>query len=147
MTQPLEILLVEDNEGDVELVRGALQDEVPFCHLSVTNNGRQALDLLYKHGSFHDVTTPQLILLDLNLSGMDGKILLKIIKQEDRLKTIPVVILTSSSAPADIMEAYAGHANCYLVKPFDGAEFKNAIKQAIDFWRNVVQLPYGAVIS
>ena len=91
MTQHLEVLLVEDNEGDVELVRGALQDETSFCSLSVANNGRQALDRLFRHGEFQDTVVPQLILLDLNLSGMDGKILLKIIKQEEQLKYMQVL--------------------------------------------------------
>jgi CheY-like chemotaxis protein len=144
MTDTLEILLVEDNEGDVELVRGALQNEVPFCNLSVVNNGRQALDRVLKHGIYQDAITPHLILLDLNLSGMDGKILLKIMKQDEQLKMIPVVILTSSRAPSDILESYAYHANCYIVKPFDGKEFKSTIRQALAFWRNVAQLPFGS---
>ena len=91
MTKSLEILLVEDNEGDVDMVREALQGEIPACNLSVANNGREALDYLFKQGDFRDVFTPQLILLDLNMPRIDGKILLKIIKQEEHLDRKSVV--------------------------------------------------------
>ena len=144
MTQPLEILLVEDNEGDVEMVRAALEDQLPSCNVSVAKDGREALDYLFNHGNFQNAVAPQLILLDLNMSGMDGKILLKIIKQDEQVNTIPVVVLTSSRAPSDIREAYAHHANCYVVKPFDSKDFKSAIRQVVDFWRNLVQLPHEA---
>ena len=147
MTKPLEILLVEDNEGDVDMVQEALQDEIPTCNVSVANNGREALDCLFKQGNFRDVATPQLILLDLNMPRIDGKILLKIVKQDERLKSIPVVVLTSSKAPSDIQEAYELRANCYIVKPFDGKEFRSSIKQAVNFWRNVAQLPHEATTS
>ena len=144
MTQPLEILLVEDNEGDVEMVQAALEDQLPPCSISVVKDGRDAMNYLFNHGDFQNATTPQLILLDLNMSGMDGKILLKIIKQDERVSTIPVVVLTSSRAPSDIREAYARHANCYVVKPFDSKDFKSAIRQVVDFWRNLAQLPFEA---
>jgi chemotaxis family two-component system response regulator Rcp1 len=144
MTQPLEILLVEDNEGDVEMVKSALEDQLPPCNVSVVKDGRQALNYLYKHDEFENAAAPQLILLDLNMSGMDGKILLKIVKQDERVNTIPVVVLTSSKAPSDIREAYARHANCYVVKPFDSKEFKSAIRQIVDFWRNLALLPHEA---
>lgn len=141
MTTPFEILLVEDNEGDVEMVLDALQSEPLGYNISVANNGREALDTLFKHGAFQDAPTPQLILLDLNMPQVDGKILLKLIKQEERLLTIPVVVLTSSNAPSDIREVYTCHANCYVIKPFDGKEFKHAIKQLVGFWHGLVKLP------
>jgi CheY-like chemotaxis protein len=144
MPQPLDILLVEDNEGDVEMVRGALEDHTPRCNLSVAKDGREALDYLFKHGHFDSVVTPHLILLDLNMAGMDGKILLKIIKQDEQLQTIPVIVLTSSKARADILEAYARRANCYVVKPFDGKEFTSAIRQTVDFWGSLALLPHEA---
>jgi chemotaxis family two-component system response regulator Rcp1 len=144
MTKPLEILLVEDNEGDVEMVRTALEDQLPPCNVSVVKDGREALNFLYKHDNFRNAAAPQLILLDLNMSGMDGKILLKIIKGDERVAMIPVVVLTSSKAPLDIREAYARHANCYVVKPFDSKEFKDAIRHVVDFWRNLVLLPHEA---
>lgn len=144
MTQPLEVLLVEDNEGDVELVRGALQDDTLPCNLSVVNNGREALYWLLKQNKWRDAPRPHLIFLDLNLSGMAGQIVLETIKQDRDLKTIPVIVLTSSRAPSDIQETYAHHANCYVTKPFDGREFKSTIRQAIHFWKNIVQLPHAS---
>jgi CheY-like chemotaxis protein len=144
MTQPLEILLIEDNEGDVEMVRAALEDQLPPCNVSVVKDGREALNYLFQHGDFQNVSAPQLILLDLNMSGMDGKILLKVLKDDERGNTIPVVVLTSSRAPSDIREAYAHHANCYVVKPFDSKDFKSAIRQIVDFWMNLAQLPHEA---
>lgn len=147
MTRPLEILLIEDNEGDVEMVRAALEDQLPPCNVAVVKDGREALNYLFKYGDFRDAADPQLILLDLNMSGMDGKILLKIVKGDERVNTIPVVVLTSSRAPSDIHEAYARHANCYIVKPFDSKDFKSAILQVVDFWRNLAQLPHEAAIQ
>lgn len=126
------------------MVREALQDETSSCTVSVANNGREALDCLFQQGGFHDVATPQLIFLDLNMPRIDGKILLKIIKQDEHLKSIPVVVLTSSKASSDIKEAYELRANCYIVKPFDGKDFRSAIKQAVTFWKNIAQLPHEA---
>lgn len=142
MTQPLEILLVEDNEGDIEMVRAALEDQLPPCNVAVVKEGREALNYLFRHGDFQSAAAPQLILLDLNMSGMDGKILLKILKDDERVSSIPVVVLTSSKAPSDIREAYARRANCYVVKPFDSKDFKNAIRQIVDFWKNLAMLPH-----
>lgn len=144
MTHSLEILLVEDNEGDVEIIQGALEEGATSCNLSVAKNGREALDRLFRHGRFQNVAAPQLILLDLNMPGMDGNTLLKILKEHERFSAIPVVVLTSSKAPSDIREAYARHANCYVVKPFGGREFQDAIKQIVHFWRNLALLPYVA---
>jgi CheY-like chemotaxis protein len=144
MTQPLEILLVEDNEGDVEMVRAALDEQTPPCRLAVAKDGREALDYLLKQHVHHNATLPQLIFLDLNMPRMDGKVLLRIIKHNERLNTIPVVVLTSSRAPSDIQGAYELHANCYLVKPFDGTEFRRAIGQVVNFWRDLALLPHEA---
>jgi two-component system, chemotaxis family, response regulator Rcp1 len=144
MTQSMEILLVEDNEGDVEMTQRALQGRTPPCNLCVANNGMEALDYLFKRGDFQDAVTPQLILLDLNMPQMNGKEFLKIMKQNEQLKTIPVVVVTSSKAPSDILESYRHYANCYVVKPFNGEEFMGAIKLVVDFWRNSVLLPHEA---
>jgi CheY-like chemotaxis protein len=141
MLKPLEILLVEDNEGDVEMVKEALEEETSLDSLSVANNGKEALDCLYKQGKFHDAATPQLVLLDLNMPQMDGKMLLRMIKQDELFMGIPVVVLTSSRAPLDIREAYALHANCYVIKPFECMKFKEAIRLVVNFWRSVVVLP------
>jgi CheY-like chemotaxis protein len=97
-----------------------------------------------KQGGFSDIAAPQPILLDLNMPRIDGKILLKIIKQDEYMKSIPIIVLTSSKAPSDIQEAYDLRANCYIVKPFNGKDFRSTIKQTVNFWKNVAQLPHEA---
>jgi CheY-like chemotaxis protein len=139
--RPFEILIVEDNEADVEMVRRSLREEIPVCNLTVANDGSEALDRLFKRGRFSNVTQPHMIFLDLNMPGMNGKEALKIIKADEHLKAIPVVILTSSDAPMDLRESYAHHANCYVVKRFDGGEFKSVVREIVNFWRNLVLLP------
>jgi CheY-like chemotaxis protein len=141
MGRPLEILFVEDNEADVEMVRRSLREEIPVCNLTVANDGSEALDRLFKPGKLSDLTRPHMILLDLNMPGMNGKEALKVIKADEHLKAVPVVILTSSGAPVGLRESYAHHANCYVVKRFDGAEFKSAVREIVNFWKNLVVLP------
>ena len=141
MTLPFEILLVEDNEGDVEMVRRALREVIPACNLSLASDGAEALDYLFKRGEFLQAARPNLLFLDLNMPGMDGKEALKLIKSDERVKTIPIAIFTSSDATSDIQESYANHANCYVVKPFDTKEYKSAIKGTVNFWRNLAVLP------
>lgn len=141
MIRTFEILIVEDNEADVEMVRRSLQEEIPVCNLTVASDGAEALDCLFKRGRFSNVARPQLILLDLNMPGMNGKDALKVIKGDEHLKSIPVAILTSSNSPWDIKESYAHHANCYVLKRFDGNEFKSAIREIVSFWKNLVLLP------
>lgn len=137
----LEILLVEDNEGDVEMTERALRDMKPACNVSVAHDGMAALDFLLKRGPHADASSPALILLDLNMPRMDGKKFLEAAKGNEQLKTIPVIMLTSSRSPMDIRECYERHANCYVVKPFDGKEFMNAVRQIVTFWSEVGQLP------
>jgi chemotaxis family two-component system response regulator Rcp1 len=144
VTQRLQILLIEDNEGDVEMVRAAIDDQLPPCGLVVARDGKEALDYLIRQHTFQSANVPQLIFLDLNMPRMDGKILLRIIKQDERFSAIPVVVLTSSRAPSDILGAYGLHANCYLVKPFDGKAFRSAIEQVVNFWRDLATLPCEA---
>lgn len=141
MTQPFEILLVEDNEGDVEMVRRALRDVTPACNLSLASDGAEALDYLFRRGEFLHAVRPHLLFLDLNMPGMNGKEALKAIKSDERMKTIPITIFTSSNATSDIQESYAHHANCYVVKPFDTKEYKSTIKGIVNFWRNLAVLP------
>lgn len=133
----LELLLVEDNEGDVEMTQRALEESGIACTISITNDGVEALDFLHRRGKFADSPTPHLILLDLNMPRMDGKQFLEEIKNTDTLKAIPVVMFTSSQSPADIRECYERYASCYVVKPFDGNKFTAAVKQVLAFWHGV----------
>ena len=144
MHTELEILLVEDNEGDVEMTKLAFRDSTPACHISVANNGVEALNFLHKREKFADAPTPQLILLDLNMPGMDGKQFLEIVKTEAELKAIPVIMLTSSQSPSDIRACYERHASCYVVKPFDADRFIDTVRQVVVFWSAVGQLPCEA---
>ncbi len=140
MAATLEILLVEDNEGDVEMIKRAFRDGTPACTLSVANDGMEALDFLHKRGDFSDAPTPHLILLDLNMPRMDGKQFLEAVKEEEGLKAIPVVMLTSSQSPRDIRECYERHASCYVVKPFDGKKFAETVREVVRFWSSCGRL-------
>jgi CheY-like chemotaxis protein len=139
MQTPLEVLLVEDNEGDIELTQRAFRD-ASACNLSVTNDGVEAMDFLQKRGKFNCAPTPRLILVDINMPRMDGKKFLRTVKEDGRLKSIPVVMLTSSQSPADIRECYELHASCYVVKPFDAREFMSAVRQIVSFWNSLGRL-------
>ncbi|MEO8723001.1 MAG: response regulator [Sphingobium sp.] len=141
MSASLEILLVEDNEGDVEMTQRALRDNKPFCGLSVVNDGVDALHFLRKQEGFADAPTPHIILLDLNMPRMDGKEFLENAKADPDLRTIPVIMLTSSLSPNDIRECYERHASCYVVKPFDSKEFAGAVRQIVSFWSGLGKLP------
>jgi CheY-like chemotaxis protein len=144
MHAKLEILLVEDNEGDVEMTKLAFRDSELACHISVANNGMEALDFLHKREKFADAPTPHLILLDLNMPRMDGKQFLEVVKTEAELKAIPVIMLTSSQSPSDIRACYERHASCYVVKPFDVDKFADAVRRVVDFWSGVGELPCEA---
>jgi CheY-like chemotaxis protein len=141
MTTPFRILLVEDNEGDVDLTqRAVLKGDTP-CTIEVANDGAEALAVLRRSGRFSNAVTPQVILLDLNMPGMDGKKFLETVKADVQLKAIPVVIVTSSQSPTDVADCYERQASCYVVKPFDGTEYTETIKQIVGFWTKYVQLP------
>ncbi|MEI9903520.1 MAG: response regulator [Asticcacaulis sp.] len=141
MRETLDILLVEDNEGDVELTRRAFVTARPAVRMSVANNGNQALDFLNKQGRHEGAKTPDLILLDINMPRMDGKQFLGVVKQDESFKAIPVVMFTSSQSPADIRECYERQASCYVVKPFDGREYADTLRQVVSFWGGVGELP------
>lgn len=141
MQTSLDILLVEDNEGDVIAVKRAFRDGKPACRISVANDGMEALDFLHRRGRFVSATLPQLILLDLNMPRMDGKEFLEVMKAESQLKAIPVVMLTSSQSPADIRGCYERHASCYVAKPFDSRDFTAVLKQIANFWNGIGMLP------
>lgn len=141
MQAPLEILLVEDNEGDVQLTKQAFRAAKPSCNISVAHDGVEALDLLRQRGEFTNPPIPQLILLDLNMPRMDGRQFLEAVKSDEVLRAIPVIMLTSSRSPNDVRECYDRHASCYVVKPFDGQEFHEAIQRILSFWGNLALLP------
>jgi len=138
---PIEILLVEDSPGDVRLTREALKDAKITNTLHVIEDGVLALDFLYRRSPFESAPRPDLILLDLNLPRKNGREVLAEIKSSDFLKSIPVVILTTSSAEEDILRAYNLHANCYITKPVDFNQFTTAVRTIKDFWLTIVTLP------
>ena len=138
---PVEILLVEDNPGDVRLTREALKDAKVANNLNVVNDGEQALDYLNRRGRFSDATRPDLILLDLNLPKIDGREVLASIKADSDLRRIPVVVLTTSSAEEDILRSYDLHANCYVTKPVEFDSFLKIVESIDDFWLSIVRLP------
>ena len=140
-SQPVEILLVEDNPGDVRLTREALRDGKIHTRLSVVSDGEEALDFLHRRGRFSNVPRPDLILLDLNLPRMSGQEVLAEIKQDQHLRRVPVVVLTSSEAEQDILASYDLNANCYITKPVDLTQFIRVVRSIEDFWLTVVKLP------
>lgn len=137
----IEILLVEDNPGDVRLTKEALKEGKVFNNLNVVPDGVEAMAYLNREGRFADVVTPDIILLDLNLPKMDGREVLSRIKKDELLKRIPVVVLTTSKADEDVLRVYDLHANCYITKPVDLDQFIGVIKSIKDFWFTVVKLP------
>ncbi len=139
--KPIEILLVEDNPGDVRLTREVLKDGKFSNNMSVASDGQEAMDFLYRKGKYAGAVRPDVILLDLNLPKMDGREVLAEIKQSPELRSIPIVILTTSAAEADILKTYNLHANCYIVKPVDLAQFVNVVRYIQDFWLTIVKLP------
>jgi two-component system, chemotaxis family, response regulator Rcp1 len=141
LTRPVEILLVEDNPGDVRLTREALKEGKVRNHLYVAPDGVEALRFLRREQGYEDAVRPDLILLDLNLPKKDGRQVLEEIKNDLQLRTIPVVILTSSQAEQDICRAYDLHANCYVTKPVDLDQFITVVKSIENFWFSIVKLP------
>ena len=139
--RPVEILMIEDNPGDVRLTQEALKEGRLWNHLTVARDGMEAVDYLHRSGRFQNATCPDLILLDLNLPKKDGREVLADIKSDEKLKSIPVVILTTSRAEEDIVKSYKLHANCYITKPVDFQQFASVVRSIEDFWFTVVKLP------
>lgn len=137
----IEILLVEDNAADVRLTIEALREGKVRNRLTVARDGEEALEILQRKGTHADAARPDLILLDLNLPRKDGREVLAILKADDRLKRIPVVVLTTSSAEQDILKSYELHANCYITKPVDLNQFVNVVRSIDEFWLTIVRLP------
>jgi CheY-like chemotaxis protein len=136
------ILYVEDNPGDVRLVKEAFGDSRIENDFRVAQDGEEAVDYLWQNGKFADADRPDLILLDLNLPKKNGRELLEAIKQHEKLKAIPVVILSSSGAEKDILASYDHHANCYIQKPLNYDEYIEAVNRIEEFWLKTVKLPY-----
>jgi CheY-like chemotaxis protein len=141
--RPIDVLLVEDNPGDVRLTRECLKEAKIRTTLHVVNDGQEALDFLCQRERFAGAPRPDLILLDLNMPRMDGREFLSWFKREDRFRSIPVVVLTISKAEADILTCYDLHANCYIVKPIDFDQFLKVVRAIENFWFTVVRLPQG----
>ena len=139
---PIEVLLVEDSPGDVRLTREAFKDAKVHINLHVAPDGAEAMDFLNRAGKHSNVPRPDLILLDLNLPKKDGREVLDEIKQSPALKSIPVVVLTTSSSDADILRSYRLHANCYITKPVGLDGFLEVVKSIDSFWLSVVKLPH-----
>jgi two-component system response regulator len=142
--EPIEILLVEDSPGDVRLTREAFKDAKVHMNLHVASDGAEAMAFLRREGDYAKVPRPDLILLDLNLPKKDGREVLGEIKESPTLKSIPVVVLTTSASEADILRSYNLHANCYITKPVGLNGFLDVVKSIDDFWLTVVKLPSAA---
>jgi chemotaxis family two-component system response regulator Rcp1 len=140
----IDILLVEDNEGDARLAKEALRDSKIRNTLHHVTDGEEAMAFLRKEGKYSNLPRPDLILLDLNLPKKDGRQVLAEIKGDENLRRIPVVILTVSSAEEDVLKAYNLHANCYITKPLDLDQFMKVVRSVEDFWLTIVKLPNGA---
>jgi len=143
ISKPVEILLVEDNPGDVRLTKEALNEGKVLNKLHVVEDGVEAVEFLNREGSYADMPRPDLILLDLNLPKKDGREVLTEIKTNENLKRIPVVVLTTSRSEEDVLKSYDLNANCYITKPVDLDQFISVVKSINDFWLTIVKLPGG----
>jgi chemotaxis family two-component system response regulator Rcp1 len=141
---PIHVLLVDDDEGDIELTREAFLDSKIQVDLDVCYNGAEALSYLKKEGEYSEAKTPDLILLDLNMPIKDGRETLMDIKKDETLRKIPVVILTTSQSEEDVMKSYDLGCNCYVSKPVDIKEFSKIVKVLEEFWFTIVKLPHAS---
>ncbi len=141
MIRPVEILLVEDSPTDVLMTKRSLEASKLLQHLNVVSDGVEAIAFLHREGKYSYAPRPDLVLLDLNLPKKNGHEVLEEIKSDEKLKTIPVIILTTSLGEEDILKSYGLHANCYITKPVDFGKFVDVVKQIESFWFTVVTLP------
>ncbi|MBI2083178.1 MAG: response regulator [Deltaproteobacteria bacterium] len=139
--KPIEILLVEDNPGDIRLIQEAFREEKIINKMQIVNDGEEAVDYIFGRGSHVGRVLPDLVILDLNLPKKDGREVLREVKNDEKMKMIPVIILTSSRAEEDIVKSYMSHANCYIAKPTDFEKFTDVVKRIENFWFTVVSLP------
>ena len=138
---PIEILLVEDNPGDERLTREALKEGKVYHKLHWCKDGVEAMDFLYRRGKYPDAPRPDIILLDLNLPKKGGREVLAEIKADERLRAIPVVVLTTSKSEEDVLHSYQLNANCYVAKPVDFHQFEKIVRAIKEFWFSIVILP------
>lgn len=141
MSDLINILLVEDDEGDAELTREALEDSKLAINLHIVRDGVEAINYLYRKEPYIDAPLPDLILLDLNMPKKSGREVLAEIKQDETLKDIPVIILTTSQVGEDILRSYHLGANCYITKPVNFNQFAKVVKNVENFWFTIVKLP------
>ncbi len=139
--QPIKVLLVEDDEADVELIRETLLDSKISLKLDIVNDGVDAMRYLSQKDKFSDAMLPDIVILDLNLPRKDGREVIIEMKSEPHLMNIPVVVLTTSDAETDIVRMYDAGVNCYVTKPFGLEQFQNVVKAVEKFWMTVVKLP------
>ena len=143
MTGPVRVLLVEDNPADADLTREGFASGEMQVELTVVTSGAEAVEHVRKRGRHCDAPTPDLILLDLNLPGIDGRGVLADLKHDEVLRRIPVSMLTSSTNDRDVSECYRLGANCYVVKPIDFKSFQVVVRDIEKFWFGTVKLPPG----
>lgn len=139
--EPIDVLLVEDDPGDTLMIREAFEDNKVQNTLACVTDGVEAMQYLRREGDYGDAPRPDLVLLDLNLPRKDGREVLKEIKSDDVLSTIPVVVLTTSQAEEDVLRSYRLHANAYVTKPVDFDRFIEVVRQIDEFFVTVVKLP------
>lgn len=139
--EAIHILLVEDNEGDILLTTEALENAKLFTKLSVVKDGKQAMDFLTNADGYANAAQPDIILLDINLPKRNGHEVLKFIKENEVLKHIPVIMLTTSSSPSDINQAYENNVNCFITKPIEANRFLEVVETIENFWASIVKLP------
>ncbi len=144
--EPIHILLVEDNDGDILLTKEAFENVKFLTRLSVVKDGKEAMDFLTNQGKYIDAELPDMLLLDINLPKRNGHEVLEFIKGNEALQHIPVIMLTTSSSPSDIDMAYKNHVNCYITKPFEAHSFLDMIATIENFWLSIVKLPYDQFI-
>ena len=145
VNNPIHVLLVEDDQADAELTMEALKESKIVIDLQVAADGVEALEYVHKKGAYAHAARPDLILLDLNLPRKNGRDVLRELKNDDALKQIPVVILTTSQAETDILKTYDLGANCYITKPVGLDQFAQVVKAIENFWFKVVKLPIASL--
>ena len=141
MDKPVHILLVEDNEDDIIILKEVLTKHNIGQDLSTVRDGDEALDYIFKRGIYTGVTTPDLVLLDLNLPRKNGMEVLKEVRNNVAYKYLPIIVLSTSSSPDDITESYQKHANCFITKPSDITSLDNMVQELKSFWLKTAQLP------